>query len=267
MNAKLDKGPAMPDQISVETVRRILAKHGQVYKRIAPVYQTALLNDLRNLWNPSHRRMLDVGGGTGVIAEAMKDLFAIESVVSIDVEDRFKEDLTIETGVFDGVSVPFPDNSFDCVTVCNVIHHVSKTSRVDLMRECARVVGGGPVYVKDHISASALDSFTLFVEDVIGNAPYGGQIKAWYLSKEDWEALAAESGFRIDCAARGEYRSGMFKLIFPSKLEIAMRWLPVEYSENSDRRAMTRAGTQNGDHEPPKIVSLRLCLGLSRTRP
>jgi ubiquinone/menaquinone biosynthesis C-methylase UbiE len=227
MNASPDRDTAMPDQISVETVSRILAKHGQAYKRIAPVYQTAMLNDLRSLWNPSHRRMLDIGGGTGVIAEAMKDLFAIESVVSIDVENRFKDDLTIETGVFDGVSLPFPDNSFDCVTVCNVIHHVPKTSRVGLMRECARVVGAGPVYVKDHISASLLDSLTLFVEDVIGNAPYGGQIKAWYLSREDWETLAVESGFRIDCATGGEYRTGIFKLIFPSKLEIAMRWFAV----------------------------------------
>ena len=84
-----------------------------------------------------------------------------------------------------------------------------------------------PVYVKDHISASSLDHLILFVEDVIGNAPYGGQIKAWYLSKKDWAALAAESGFRIDRVARAEYRSGIFKLIFPNKLQIAMRWLPV----------------------------------------
>lgn len=217
----------MLTEISVETVARILAKHGQVYKRIAPVYQTAMLNDLHALWDPNHKRMLDIGGGTGVIAEAMKELFGIESVVSIDVKDRFRDDLTIETGVFDGVSLPFPEDSFDCVVVCNVIHHVPKTSRVALLRECARVGGAGPVYVKDVVSASLLDHFILFVEDIIGNAPYGGQIKAWYLSDKDWEALAAESGFRIDRVARGEYRSGIFKFIFPSKLEIAMRWLPL----------------------------------------
>jgi ubiquinone/menaquinone biosynthesis C-methylase UbiE len=171
--------------------------------------------------------MLDIGGGTGVIAEAMKELFGIESVVSVDVQDRFKDDLTIETGLFDGVSLPFSENSFDCVMVCNVIHHVPKTRRVGLLRECARVVGAGPVYIKDVISTSSFDDFILFVEDVIGNAPYGGQIKAWYLSQEDWEKLAAEAGFRIDCTTRGEYRSGVFKLIFPSKLEIAMRWFPV----------------------------------------
>jgi hypothetical protein len=36
----------MPTEISIETVARIRARHGQVYKRIAPVHQTAMLNDL-----------------------------------------------------------------------------------------------------------------------------------------------------------------------------------------------------------------------------
>jgi len=217
----------MPEGISVDSVARILAKHGQAYKTLAPVYQTAMLSALHALWNPNHTRMLDIGGGTGVIAEAIKQLFGVASVVSIDVEDRFKDDLTIETGTFDGVSLPFSDNSFDCAMLCNVIHHVPKTDRVGLLRECARVVGTGPIYVKDHILISSLDHFILFIEDMIGNTPYGGQVKAWYLSKKDWEVLAAESGFRIDRATRGEYRSGIFKYIFPSRLEIAMRWLPI----------------------------------------
>jgi ubiquinone/menaquinone biosynthesis C-methylase UbiE len=218
----------MPKEIAVESVARILAKHGQVYKRIPPVYQTAMLNDLYALWNPNHKRMLDIGGGTGVIAEAVKELFGVESVVSIDVEDRFKKDLTFETAVFDGASLPFSEDCFDCAMLCNVIHHVPKTSRVGLLRECARVVGNGSIYIKDHIMESSLDHFILFIEDVIGNAPYGGQVKAWYLSKEDWKQLAAESGFRIDRTTRGEYRSGIFKYIFPSRLEIAMRWLPID---------------------------------------
>lgn len=74
---------------------------------------------------------------------------------------------------------------------------------------------------------SSLDQLILFIEDLIGNVPYGGQVKAWYLSRKDWEILAAESGFRIDRKTRGEYRSGIFEYIFPSRLEIAMRWLPI----------------------------------------
>src|SRR5690349_4540721 len=109
---------SMTNHITVESVAHILARYGQIYKGLPPVYQTAMLNDLRALWNPKHRRMLDIGGGTGVIAQAMKELFSIESVTSIDVENRFKENLTIETAVFDGLFLPFPDNSFDCVMVC-----------------------------------------------------------------------------------------------------------------------------------------------------
>ena len=218
---------SMRDEISLERVARILAKHGQVYKRIAPVYQRAMLSDLYTLWDSKHERVLDIGGGSGVIAQAVKELFGVGSVVSVDVEDRFNDDLTIETGVFDGVSLPFPDDSFDCAMLCNVIHHVPKTSRVSLLRECARVAGSGPVYIKDHVMESSLDQVILFIEDVIGNVPYGGQVKAWYLSKQDWKTLATEAGFRIDGTSRGEYRSRIFEYIFPSRLEIAMRWLPI----------------------------------------
>lgn len=217
----------MASQITVESVAHILARYDQIYKGVPPVYQTAMLNDLRALWNPNHRRMLDIGGGTGVIAQAMKELFGIQSVTSVDVENRFKENLTIETAVFDGLSLPFPDNSFDCIVVCNVIHHVPKINRVGLLRECARVVGTGPIYIKDHLSKYLFDHLTLLVEDIVGNMPYGGQVKAWYLSKKDWEVLAAEAEFRIDCVTQGEYRSGILKFVFPSRLEIVMRWIPA----------------------------------------
>lgn len=209
--------------VSLATVQALIARHIPLYKTHAPTYQTVLLQTLLTLWNPAHARVLDVGGGTGIIAQAMKDLFGIAHVTSVDVEDRFLKSLDIETRVYDGVTLPFADASFDCVTLSNVLHHVPASARSALMRECARVAGPGPIYIKDHLASSPLDRARLLVLDGMGNLPFGGMVKASYLTAEDWQRIAAEPGYRIDRQTSGDYRSGLFERLFPNCLEVTMR--------------------------------------------
>jgi SAM-dependent methyltransferase len=212
-----------PADVSLATVQSLIARHIALYRTHAPTYQTVLLQSLLALWSPAHTRVLDIGGGTGIIAQAMKDLFGIAHVASVDVEDRFLKSLDIETRVYDGVTLPFADASFDCVTFSNVLHHVPAAVRASLMRECARVAGNGPIYIKDHLAASPVDHWRLFVLDAIGNVPFGGMVKASYLTAEDWQLLAAGSGYRIDRQISGVYRSGSFERLFPNRLEVTMR--------------------------------------------
>jgi SAM-dependent methyltransferase len=212
-----------PVDLSLATVQPLMARHIPLYGTRAPTYQTVLLRGCKELWNPAHTRVLDVGGGTGIIAQAMKDLFGIAHVTSVDVEDRFLKTLDIETRVYDGAKLPFADASFDCITFSNVLHHVPRPIRPDLMRECARVAGGGPIYIKDHLAASLLDHARLFALDVMGNVPFGGMVKASYLTAADWQQLAAAAGYRIDRQVGGAYRSGLFERLFPNRLEVTMR--------------------------------------------
>jgi SAM-dependent methyltransferase len=209
--------------VSLATVQTLIARHIPLYRTHAPTYQTVLLQTILALWNPAHARVLDVGGGTGIIAQAMKDLFGIVHVTSVDVEDRFLKSLDIETRVYDGVTLPFADASFDCVTFSNVLHHVPPSVRSALMRECARVAGGRPIYIKDHLAVSRFDHARLLVLDLMGNLPFGGMVKASYLTAEDWQRLAAALGYRIDRQISGAYRSGNFERLFPNRLEVTMR--------------------------------------------
>ena len=88
--------------VSLAKVQALIARHIPLYTTHAPIYQTALLQAFRALWDPAHARVLDVGGGTGIIAQAMKELFGLAHVTSVDVEDRFLKSLDIETRVYDG---------------------------------------------------------------------------------------------------------------------------------------------------------------------
>lgn len=161
------------------------------------------------------------------MAQTIKTLFGLHRMVSIDVEDRFVPSLEIETAVYDGRILPFPDRSFDCVLLFNVLHHVPVASRVPLLLECRRVVGDGPVYVKDHVSAGTLDDARLAILDLLGNVPFRGMVNALYLRDEDWRELARVTGYEPGERYSGAYRRGVFETIFPNRLEVSMEWRPV----------------------------------------
>ena len=219
---------AVAAEPTLASVQALVARHIPLYRVHAPTYQTTLLQSLRAIWDPAHTRVLDVGGGTGIIAQAMKDLFRLASVTAVDVQDRFLKSLDIETLVYDGATLPFADGAFDCVTFSNVLHHVPPVVRPALMRECARVAGRGPIYIKDHLAGSALDHARLFVLDAMGNVPFGGMVKASYLTAGDWEGLAAGCGYRIDRQVGGSYRAGLFERLFPNRLEVTLRLVRVD---------------------------------------
>jgi ubiquinone/menaquinone biosynthesis C-methylase UbiE len=208
---------------SLEEVAGILARHIPLYRWRRPVYQTALFRSLRRIWEPSHRTVLDVGGGTGIVAHAMGALLPIDHVVSVDVGDRYLEGLDVESGIFDGKTLPFADGSFDCVVMCNVLHHVPSATRSALLMECGRVASSGVLYIKDHLAESALDHFRLAGLDLIGNLPFGGMVAATYQSRQEWLAIADETGFSITAWESDAYRSSVMRSIFPNRLEVLMK--------------------------------------------
>jgi hypothetical protein len=209
--------------ITAGAVAATLGRYFGLYRRRAPHYQAVMLQGLRSLWQGHHARLLDIGGGTGVIAQCMAELFPVDAVTSVDVEDRFCAGLTIDTCVYDGVRLPFADRSQDAATINNVVHHIPEGVRVGLFRDIARVVDG-PLYIKDHATTGRIDDARLTLLDMIGNIAFAGQVSADYLSMDDWQVLAAASGYRIAAVRSDRYRQGPMALAFPNRLEITMRW-------------------------------------------
>jgi SAM-dependent methyltransferase len=212
--------------ITIGAVADILERHTPMYRKRPPVYQTVMLADLAAIWQGHHVNLLDIGGGTGVMAEAMQALLPVDAVTAIDVVDRYFPTLSVETRVYDGATLPFANASFAAATINNVMHHVDLSYRVALMREIRRVVAG-PVYIKDHVARSWLDHARLAVLDAIGNIPFGGQVHARYLSPGDWDDLARQSGYCVVARSSGVYRTGIMARVFPNCLEAAFRLDPA----------------------------------------
>lgn len=214
------------NNLTLDQVTHVFARHAPLYRKRPARYQTVMLNDLAAIWSRPHNTLLDVGGGTGIMATAIKQLFDVREVHAIDVVDRYFPDLPVGTHVYDGQTMPFANDHFEATTINNVMHHVPLTVRATLMREIRRVTTG-PLYIKDHIAHGPLDPFRLFLLDAIGNIPFGGMIKANYLSRADWTALADAAGYTIGAWRQGIYREGPIAAFFPNDLEICMRFDPV----------------------------------------
>ncbi|HWV61376.1 MAG TPA: class I SAM-dependent methyltransferase [Sphingopyxis sp.] len=213
--------------IDPRQLQNILAEHLPVFAVKAPHYQVEMLDSLLEVWQGRPQHLLDVGGGTGVIAQAIADLFPVASVEAIDLIDRFCPTLKVPTRQYDGRSIPCADGSYDAATLNNVIHHVPPGARADLMREIRRAVAG-PVYIKDHLTTGFIDDMRLTALDAWGNIPFGGMVKANYLSQAEWDELARASGYRIGAVAGSRaYRTGFAGLAFPNRLETTMRFDPA----------------------------------------
>lgn len=216
-----------PTTIDARQLQNILAEHLPVFAVKVPHYQAEMLDSLLEVWEGRPQRLLDVGGGTGVIAQAIADLFPVASVEAIDLVDRFCPTLRVSTRQYDGRTIPGADGSYDAATLNNVLHHVPPGARVDLMREIRRAVIGA-VYIKDHLTTGFVDDMRLTALDAWGNIPFGGMVKADYLSHTDWDELARAAGYRIGAVASSRaYRSGLAGLAFPNRLETTMRFDPA----------------------------------------
>lgn len=222
----MTQGPIEMTTITLDGISKSLSRHTPLYTRRPPVYQTVMLQGLAELWTGQCEAVLDVGGGTGVMAQAIQEFLPARSVVAVDVVDRYFKTLSVETRVYDGQRLPFDEGAFDAATINNVMHHVPVPIRADLMREVRRAVKG-PVYIKDHVATSSLDHARLTILDAIGNIPFGGQVQANYLTEAEWQALAEAAGYRIAARFSGTYRSGLMALAFPNRLETTMRFEPV----------------------------------------
>lgn len=137
-------------------------------------------------------RVLDVGCGDGSIARAVMDLRPDVEIVGIDVLVRPETHIPVTE--FDGVRIPYDDDSFDAVMFVDVLHHTDDATV--LLREAARVAAGH-VVIKDHLADGFLARPTLRLMDWVGNAHHGVVLPYNYWRRSRWDQAFAEVGLSV----------------------------------------------------------------------
>jgi len=161
--------------------------HGQfIFSRRVEVLASEICKLL-----PQDCRVLDVGSGSGDIAVAVMRSRPDVTIQGVDVFVR--GETAIPVTAFDGLTLPFENESFDCAMLIDVLHHTDDPA--ELLSEAARVSTKG-IILKDHYRDPLLGRLRLRLMDWVGNASHGVRLPYNYLSKAEWNNIWQKLGLR-----------------------------------------------------------------------
>ncbi len=136
-----------------------------------------------------HGRLLDLGGGTGALAALLARVVPC-TVIVVDPSPqmlRYAAGLAdVEPVLGDAAALPFTDDTFDAVLVCDAFHHIAE--RAAAVGEMARVVRPGGAVVIAEIDASARSTRMISLGERLLGEP------ASFMRPVDLERLMAAAG-------------------------------------------------------------------------
>jgi SAM-dependent methyltransferase len=164
--------------------------HKPIYERRIEVLSELILSNLRIA-----DRVLDVGCGSGALGRAILDHAKKKPELSVrGLERNPRGGEKIEVDALTGDRFPYEDDSFDVVTVLDVLHHDEDPDRV--LAECVRV-SKRLVIVKDHKPEGLLAQSRISLLDWAANRPYGVKCLYRYPTLEGWHKAFARAGMTI----------------------------------------------------------------------
>jgi len=153
------------------------------------------INYLTQLLSPFLRdseKILDLGSSDGRLAFNLSKILSKTDFVGVDMHVQPKTYIPIKK--YDGKKLPFPDNSFDCVMIIDVLHHCNNPEEV--LNEAKRVTRKH-ILIKDHYWNNKFDYLLLKYADYIGNKPYGVKLPYNFLRMNTWKNMINNSYMKI----------------------------------------------------------------------
>jgi ubiquinone/menaquinone biosynthesis C-methylase UbiE len=114
-------------------------------------------------------KVLDVGGGTGMLADLLADVASCDVTVLDSSASmlRHAAGRGVVAVLGDASAMPFEDGAFDAVIAIDALHHISRQS--DVAAEMARVLrSGGAVFVAEPDARARAARFSRALERMLG---------------------------------------------------------------------------------------------------
>jgi SAM-dependent methyltransferase len=154
------------------------------------------------------RSVLDIGTGTGNVAEVLRERGW--DVIAVDVEDLSFTG-SVAPLIYDGDRLPFEADAFDATLLSTVLHHADDPGQ--LLRE-ARRVAGRVIVVEDVHRNRIHRAVCSLLDRILSLELVGGRLG--YRSDAQWRALFQRTGLRVAGVRRassfGVFRHVVFRL-------------------------------------------------------
>ena len=138
----------------------------------------------RSLYNQIHhhiqpnQKVLDIGAGTGYLSELLNKKGI--DITLIDVMDYNQVDLPLI--LYDGVLLPFKNNSFDISLIVSCLHH--DENPIEMIKDAKRV--GKKIIIVEDTYTNKVTKFLLKVWDWITNDATGLNMPYNFRTSEEW---------------------------------------------------------------------------------
>ena len=135
---------------------------------------------------------IDVGAGEGWFANRLMQEGLVQNCIPVEVSLR--KHVEIEPIIYDGKTLPFPDNFAPLVYSIDVVHHAENP--FELLDEIARVSSRW-ILLKDHTFDNFLGQITLQILDELGNRRFGIHSPGKYQKAWTWLEHLESRGYKL----------------------------------------------------------------------
>jgi SAM-dependent methyltransferase len=180
------------------------------------------LLSLLSSWLPATGSVLDIGTGTGYLANAIRARGL--RLVACDIENLALASVPLV--IADGARLPFENCHFDAVLLLTVLHHVPAARHLTMLAEGIRVLrGGGRLIVLEDSYEGRAERLATSILDSLLNFEFVGHPHANRTTRE-WEEVVSTLGQTILVSREHFVRYGPIRLrhlVLVTERELAAR--------------------------------------------
>ncbi len=183
-----------------------------------------ILSELLQELLPTNCSVVDIGCGDGRLARDVAEKRTDVTVAGADVLVR--PSAVIPVREFDGLHLPWEDNSVDVAMFIDVLHHCDDP--VGLLRDAKRVARRA-IVIKDHNVSGSFAWNRLSFMDKVGNARHGVALPCNYYTRQEWLDVFSQLDLHISSLSSDfQLYPQPLELLFGGKLHFMALLQPEE---------------------------------------